>query len=126
MNKIRINQHKADLANNYAGVLAVRNSLDSLLFRQIIPFTKNDLHCLYICIKAVMKMEIETNDKLSDNEKEQKCQEIDLLMEEAERYDTANMTSDPYYPQIMADAEIALFMAKYIILTISLHKLFIW
>lgn len=57
-------------------------------------------------------MEIETNDKLSDNEKEQKCQEIDLLMEEAERYDTAKMTSDPYYPQIMTDIERILFIVK--------------
>lgn len=125
MNKIRINQHKADLANNYAGVLAVRNSLDSLLFRQIIPFTKNDLHCLYICIKAVMKMEIEMSGKLSENEKSQKSLTIDLLMDEVEHLDLSSMTSDPYYPRAITNTdEIARFTAKVLIILFRIQNIY--
>ena len=125
MNKIRINQHKADLANNYAGVLAVRKSLNSLIFRPIIPFTKNDLHCLYICIKAVMKMEIEMSGKLSENEKSQKSLTIDLLMDEVEHLDLSSMTSDPYYPRaITNNDEITRFMAKVLVILFRIQNIY--
>lgn len=125
MNTIKIKQHKADLANNYAGVLAVRKSLNSLIFRQIIPFTKNDLHCLYICIKAVMKMEVEMNDKLSEHKKKQKSLALDLLLDEVEQLDQSNMTSDSYYPRAMTNHdEIIRFMVKALDLLFRIQNIY--
>lgn len=125
MNRIKLKQHETDLDNNYAGVLAVRKSLNSLLFRQIIPFTKNDLHCLYISIKAVMKIEIEMSGKLSEHEKSQKSLAIDLLMDEVEQLDLSSMTSDPYYPKaITNNDEIIRFMAQTLNILFRLQNIY--
>ena len=115
MNIEKIRYYEAEIIGNSSGAMAVMNSWNSVMCPLTISFTKNDLHQLYNFFKACYKRIIERNDKLTDEEKEQKKRNIDLLMEEAEQYDVSKMTSDPYYTCILKDkAEIVKFIAKVI------------
>lgn len=63
-----------------------------------IPFTRDDLHQLYDYDKALYKAAIEKNDNFSDDTKERKKGEIEVLLSEAEMLDMSLMPSDVYYP----------------------------
>ena len=63
-----------------------------------IPFTRDDLHQLYDYDKALYKATIEKNDNFSDDTKERKKSEIEILFSEAEMLDMSLMPSDVYYP----------------------------
>lgn len=125
MNIEKIRYYEAEIIGNSSGALAVMNSWNSVMCPWKIPFTKNDLHQLYNFFKASYKRIIERNDKLTDEKKEQKKRDIDLLLEEAEQYDMSKMTSEPYYPHIVKDqAEIVKFIAKIIEVNARLWKIF--
>lgn len=75
------------------------NSVFSAIVLNIsIPFTRDDLHQLYDYDKALYKAAIEKNDNFSDDTKERKKGEIEVLFSEAEMLDMSLMSSDVYYP----------------------------
>lgn len=63
-----------------------------------IPFTRNDLHQLYDYDKALYQAAIEKNDNFTDDTKERKKGEIEILFSEAEMLDISLMPFDDYYP----------------------------
>lgn len=63
-----------------------------------IPFTRDDMHQLYDYDKALYKTIIEKNDNFSNDTKEKKKIEIEILFSEAEMLDMSLMPSDVYYP----------------------------
>ena len=75
------------------------NSVFSAIVLNIsIPFTRDDLHQLYDYDKSMYKSMIEKNDNFSDDTKERKKGEIEILFSEAEMLDISLMPSDVYYP----------------------------
>ena len=121
----KIRYYEAEIIGNSSGAMAVMKSWNSVMCPWTIPFTKNDLHQLYIFFKASSTRIIEMKDKVTDEEKEQKKRDIDLLLEEAEQFDMSKMTSDSYYPRIIKDqAEIVKFIAKVIEVNARLQMIF--
>ena len=75
------------------------NSVFSAIVLNVsIPFTRDDLHQLYDYDKALYKAAIEKKDIFSDDTKERKKGEIEVLFSEAEMLDMSLMPSDVYYP----------------------------
>jgi len=99
MNKLKLLEYEAKMTESFSGVIAVTNSLLSARFNPVVvPFTKNDLHQLYDYFKSAFKCQIEKNDNFTDQEKEKRKHELEMILHVAEDYDKSKMTSDPYYP----------------------------
>ena len=91
--------HQATMAANLPGATKCVQSVISAIVSNIpIPFTKDDLHQLYDYDKALYKAAIEKNDYFSDDTKERKKGEIEVLFSEAEMLDMSLMPSNVYYP----------------------------
>lgn len=91
--------HQATMAANLPGATRCAQSVISAIVSNIsIPFTRDDLHQLYDYDKALYKAAIEKNDNFSDNTKERKKGEIEVLFSEAEMLDMSLMPSEVYYP----------------------------
>lgn len=90
--------HQATMAKNLPGATKCINSVFSAMALNIsIPFTRDDMHQLYDYDKALYKAMIEKNDNFSDDTKERKKSEIEVLFSEAEMIDMSLMPSDVYY-----------------------------
>ena len=99
MNTNKLILHQATMAANLPGASRCAQSVISAIVSNIsIPFTRDDLHQLYDYDKALYKAAIEKNDNLSDDTKERKKGEIEVLFSEAEMLDMSLMPSDVYYP----------------------------
>ena len=99
MDTNKLTLHQATMAKNLPGATKCINSVFSaLVLKTSIPFTRGDLHQLYDYDKALYKAAIEKNDNLSDDTKERKKGEIEVLFSEAEMLDMSLMPSDVYYP----------------------------
>ena len=91
--------HQATMAKNLPGATKCINSIFSAMALNIsIPFTRDDMHQLYDYDKALYKTIIEKNDNFSNDTKEKKKIEIEILFSEAEMLDMSLMPSDVYYP----------------------------
>ena len=91
--------HQATMAANLPGATKCVQSVISAIVSNIsIPFTRDDLHQLYDYDKALYKAAIEKNDFFSDDTKERKKGEIEVLFSEAEMLDMSLMPTDVYYP----------------------------
>jgi len=91
--------HQATMAANLPGATRCAQSVISAIVSNIsIPFTRDDLHQLYDYDKALYKAAIEKNDNFSDDTKERKKREIEILFSEAEMLDMSLMPSNVYYP----------------------------
>ena len=91
--------HQATMAKNLPGAAKCMNSVFSAIVLNIsIPFTRDDLHQLYYYDKALYQAAIEKNDNFTDDTKERKKGEIEILFSEAEMLDISLMPSDVYYP----------------------------
>ncbi|MBR5719984.1 MAG: hypothetical protein IKX38_03125 [Bacteroidales bacterium] len=87
------------MTKNLPGAAKCMNSVFSAIVLNIsIPFTRDDLHQLYDYDRALYKVAIEKNDNFSDDTKERKKGEIEVLFSEAELMDMSSMLSDVYYP----------------------------
>ena len=87
------------MAANLPGAIKCAQSVISAIVSNIsIPFTRDDLHQLYDYDKALYKAAIEKNDYFSDDTKERKKGEIEVLFSEAEMLDMSLTPSDVYYP----------------------------
>ena len=99
MNTNKLILHQATMAANLPGAIKCVQSVISAIVSNIsIPFTRDDLHQLYDYDKALYKAAIEKNDNFSDDTKERKKGEIEILFSEAEMLDMSLMPSDVYYP----------------------------
>ena len=99
MDTNKLTLHQTAMVKNLPGVAKCMNSVLSAIALNIsIPFTKDDLHQLYDYDKALYKAAIEKNDNFSDDTKERKQGEIEVLFSEAELLDMSLMPSDVYYP----------------------------
>ena len=99
MNTDKLALHQLAMTKNLPGAAKCMNSVFSAIVLNIsIPFTRDDLHQLYDYDKALYKAAIEKNDNFSDDTKERKKGEIEILFSEAEMLDISLMPSDVYYP----------------------------
>ena len=99
MNTDKLALHQLTMAKNLPGANKCMNSVFSAIVLNVsIPFTRDDLHQLYDYDKALYKAAIEKNDIFSDDTKERKKGEIEVLFSEAEMMDMSLMPSDVYYP----------------------------
>ena len=99
MNTDKLALHQLTMTKNLPGAAKCMNSVFSAIVMNIsIPFTRDDLHQLYDYDKALYKAAIEKNDNFSDDTKERKKGEIEVLLSEAEMLDMSLMPSDVYYP----------------------------
>ena len=99
MDTNKLTLHQATMALNLPGATKCVQSVISAIVSNIsIPFTMDDLHQLYDYDKALYKAAIEKNNYFSDDTKERKKGEIEILFSEAEMLDMSLMPSDVYYP----------------------------
>ena len=99
MDANKLTLHQATMANSFPGAAKCMNSVFSAIVLNVsIPFTRDDLHQLYDYDKALYKAAIEKKDIFSDDTKERKKGEIEVLFSEAEMLDMSLMPSDVYYP----------------------------
>lgn len=99
MNTDKLALHQLTMTKNLPGAAKCMNSVFSAIVLNIsIPFTRDDLHQLYDYDRALYKVAIEKNDNFSDDTKERKKGEIEVLFSEAELMDMSSMLSDVYYP----------------------------
>lgn len=99
MNTDKLILHQATMAKNLPGAIKCMDSVFSAIVLNLsIPFTRDDLHQLYDYDKALYKAAIEKNDNFTDDTKERKKGEIEVLFSEAEMLDMSLMPSDVYYP----------------------------
>lgn len=99
MDTNKLTLHQAKMVKNLPGASKCMNSVFSAIVLNIsIPFTRDDLHQLYDYDKALYKAAIEKNDNFTDDTKERKKGEIEVLFSEAEMLDMSLMPSDVYYP----------------------------
>lgn len=99
MNTDKLALHQLTMTKNLPGANKCMNSVFSAIVLNIsIPFTRDDLHQLYDYDKSMYKSMIEKNDNFSDDTKERKKGEIEILFSEAEMLDISLMPSDVYYP----------------------------
>ena len=88
MDNNKLTLHQATMAKNLPGATKCINSVYSaIVLNTSIPFTRDDLHQLYDYDKALYKAAIEKNDNFSDDTKERKKDEIEVLFSEAEMLD---------------------------------------
>ena len=90
--------HAAMAANLPGATRCVQSVISAIVSNISIPFTRDDLHQLYDYDKALYKAAIEKNDNFSDDTKERKKGETEVLFSEAEMLDMSLMPSDVYYP----------------------------
>ena len=99
MNTDKLALHQLTMTKNLPGAAKCMNSVFSAIVLNIsIPFTRDDLHQLHDYDRALYKVAIEKNDNFSDDTKERKKGEIEVLFSEAELMDMSSMLSDVYYP----------------------------
>ena len=99
MDNKKIKIYQTELGKNLPKALAVTNSwFTAISGLPIVPFTKDDLHGLYDYYRAILRIRLERNEHFTENQKEQKCHDIDALMYSLEFFDLSNMSSDSYYP----------------------------
>lgn len=126
MDNKKIKMYQAELGKNLTKALAVTNSwFTAISGLPIVPFTKDDLHGLYDYYRAILKTRLEKNDHFTEDQKEQKCHDIDTLMYSLELFDLSNMPSDSYYPprQLGLQGKVALLLIMNVI-TSRLKQIF--
>lgn len=109
----KLTLYQATTAKNLPRAAKCMNSVFSAIVLNIsIPFTRDDLHQLYDYDKAMYKAAIEKNDNFTDDTKERKKGEIEVLFSKAEMIDMSLMPSDVYYPprQISFQEKVALLL----------------